>query len=575
MKSIGTDNDLCISNGLETVDSIAKLNIMTEAKDDFDSNVPQIMLSQTTSGTVKTWNGDRLTINYASGNDGGYFGISEITGGYRNRLNFELLGANNVFHTSVKGTYANSFIYSQSNKLTNGVNDCNFIHSDYNTFNSSGSNKFNFINSNHNNVKSLTDGWVDASARNISLYNSDWNTFAPIPVTYTAVGTDSTNSGKTITYRKGGCWLENQTMIGSNHNYVKGRTVSDYTSGNTPSTTFINTCSGLYDLQDNHGSLTFIGNTFGCYSNVSGGNVIGIGEGLIQNGGSSDKIILGFYNKNTTDPNEVLVVGDGRLNKDYVKELTTPYGSEWYTNTSAWDKIMGTISGTGSTAYDASHYRHNIFTVNKNGYVTISDYQVPSNSARYGYKGITAYLDGETYEIPFASVYNKININDSVDIMQETLDSYTVTLQNKLNSIPTTKFVTFTDPKAIQSTTVQTSGFLNVTKTKNNASVTIIEDLDACDNNTLIGVSYQPDFINYSNRKSPAKIVWSYYIPVSGGRPNKITESTLIYPYCTKQFILRKPDYPSSDEEAKPFSGISLVDGGEDSTKSLSFEISD
>ena len=571
MKNIGTDNDLSITNGLETVDSIAKLNIMTEANYDFNNNVPQIMLSQTTTGTVKTWNGDRLTINYASGNQAGYFGISEITGGYRQRLNFEILGANNVFHTSVVGTYANSFIYAQSNKLSRNVNNCNFIHSDYNTFSTTGSNSFNFINSNHNTIRTSAIESVYASARNISLYNSDRNTFLSIPATYTAVATKGSTKGQTITYGKKGCWLENQTMIGSNYNFVKGRMISHSTTGTTPSTTFINTCSGLYDFQENHGSLTFIGNTFGYYNNVSGGNVIGIGEGLIQNGGNSDKIILGFYNQNTTDANEVLVVGDGRLNRDYVKGLTTPYGSEWYTNVGAWNNIMGKISGTGSTAYNDTHYRHNIFTVNKQGFITISDYQAPSNSARYGYKGITAYVDGATYEIPFAKVYNKINGNDAIDMMQETIDSYTTTIQNKIDSMPITKFETFTDPKSILNSTIQTSGFLNTTKTTNNASITIIKNLDTYTNNSLIGVSYQPDTIGHSNRRIPAKIVWSYYPPVSGGKANKITESTLIYPYCTKQFILRKPYYPTTDKQAKPFSGITLVDS-DDSTKSISFE---
>lgn len=562
MKEIGTDNDIIISNGLQTVDSIAKLNIMTEANYDFEKNVPQIMLSQTTTGTVKTWNGDRLTINYASGNQAGYFGISEITGGYRQRLNFEILGANNIFHTSV-GTYGNSFIYAQSNKLSRNVHNCNFIHSDYNSINSSAADSFNFINSNHNTIKAGAANYVYTSANNISMYNSDYNTFHPLPSTYQFTHQDGSIEIK----GKKGCFLRNQTLIGSNFNYIKGRMVANGTT-NVPNTTFINSNSGLYDFHEQHGSLTFIGNTFGYYNNVNGGNVIGIGEGLIQDGGNSDKILLGFYNQNTTDPNEILVVGDGRLNREYVKGLTTNYDSDWNTNQAAWHKIMGSISSTGSTAYNDTHYRHNIFTVNKQGYITISDYQVPSNSARYGYKGITAYVDGATYEIPFNRVYNKINGNDAVDMMQETVDSYTQEIQRKIDSMPVARFETFTDPKSILNGNIQTSGYLNTDKPNNNAAIKIITDIDTYTNNSLIGISYQPDTIGHANRRLPAKIVWSYYLPVENGKSNKITESTLIYPYCTKQFLLRKPYYPATDKQAKPFSGITLIDS-DNNTKSI------
>ena len=63
IRDLGTPQDLLISNILPTdiqsVDSIAKLNIMTEAQEDLNNNVPQLMLSQTKSnGDVKTWNGD-------------------------------------------------------------------------------------------------------------------------------------------------------------------------------------------------------------------------------------------------------------------------------------------------------------------------------------------------------------------------------------------------------------------------------------------------------------------------------------------------------------------------------------
>ena len=562
MKNLGTDQDFILTNsiteGIQPVDSIAKLNIMTEATNNPTSGVPQIMLSQTTTGAVKTWNGDRLTINYASGNKAGYFGISEVTNTYRNRINFEILGANNIFHTSVGGTYGNSFIYAEGNKLSKQTHNCNFIHSDYNVLNTSAADGINFINSTYN---TLYYGAVDeiyASAKQISLYNSNYNTFQPVPETWTYT---HQNGNKEVKGKKG-CYLRNQTLIGSNYNYIKGRTISEDYPENKSNTTFINSCSGLYDFDEQHGSLTVIGNTLGYFNNNRNCNIIGIGEGLLQTNSNSDKILLGFYNQNTTDPNEILVVGDGRLNREYVKGLTSAT-KDWTTNINKYRDVMSNISGTGSTAYNSNFYRHNIFTVNKDGYITISDYKVPSNSARYGYKGITAYVDGSTYEIPFNKVYNKINGNDSVDIMQETIDSYTKTIENKIESLPITKFETFTDPNTIITADIQTSGFLNLAKTNNNASVKIINDsvLSTYSNNSLISISYQPNSINNPNRRIPAKIIWSYYPPIAAGEiGNKITASTLIYPYCTKQFILRKPNYPTDKNKDKPFSGLTLVD---------------
>ena len=562
MKNLGTDQDFILTNsiteGIQPVDSIAKLNIMTEATNNPTSGVPQIMLSQTTTGAVKTWNGDRLTINYASGNKAGYFGISEVTNTYRNRINLEILGANNIFHTSVGGTYGNSFIYAEGNKLSKQTHNCNFIHSDYNVLNTSAADGINFINSTYNTFYAGAVDEIYASAKQISLYNSNYNTFQPVPETWTYT---HQNGNKEVKGKKG-CYLRNQTLIGSNYNYIKGRTISEDYPENKSNTTFINSCSGLYDFDEQHGSLTVIGNTLGYFNNNRNCNIIGIGEGLLQTDSNSDKILLGFYNQNTTDPNEILVVGDGRLNREYVKGLTSAT-KDWTTNINKYRDVMSNISGTGSTAYNSNFYRHNIFTVNKDGYITISDYKVPSNSARYGYKGITAYVDGSTYEIPFNKVYNKINGNDSVDIMQETIDSYTKTIENKIESLPITKFETFTDPNTIITADIQTSGFLNLAKTNNNASVKIINDsvLSTYSNNSLISISYQPNSINNPNRRIPAKLIWSYYLPVQAGTKSvKYQGSTLIYPYCTKQFILRKPSYPTSDKVDKPFSGLTLVD---------------
>jgi len=565
MKNLGTDQDLLIntiSDAVQPVDSIAKLNIMTEATNNPAQGVPQIMLSQTTPGVVKTWNGDRLTINYGSGNKAGYFSISEITGSYRQRLNLEILGANNIFHTSVGGTYGNAFVYSEGNKLSKQTHNCNFLNSNYNIFNSSAANAFNFINSNYNNIYAGEVNDTYGSASNISLYNSNHNVFQPVPESWTYT---HQNGNKEIKGKKG-CFLKNYSLIGSHNNYIKGRTISEDYPENEPNTTFINACSGLYDFDEQHGSYTVIGNTFGYFNNNKNCNIIGIGEGLLQTDSKSDKILLGFYNQNTTNENEILVVGDGRLNRDYVKGLTSAT-KDWTTNLNKYREVMTKISGTGSTAYNSNYYRHNIFTVNKEGYITISDYKVPNNSARYGYKGITAYVDGTTYELPFSEIYHKINGNDSVDIMQETIDSYTKQLESRINSIPTTKFMSFSDPANIEANT-QMSAYLNVTVPPGATPATSLSakllNIEKLGNNDIIGLSY------HSNNKTPAKVIWEYKLPVENSNDQQpLTAAATIYPYCTLQFMYAT----RKENDTTSFSGFSLIDQDQSTNPNITFNL--
>lgn len=561
-ENIGTDENLIISNvlptDLQSVDAIAKLNIMTEAKDDLNKNVPQLMLSQTNSyGNVKIWNGDRLNITYASGNDAGYFGITEITGGYRQRLNLEFMGARNTFHTVVSGTNGNSFVYSEGNRLANDVRDCNFFHSDYNAFDAEGSNNLNFINANNNDFTNVTNFGSIPTVSEVSFYNSNQNCFK---------ATD-TNVGYTLVT---GSILQNFSLVGSNYNLFVGRTKNSTETNNNPNTTFINTNSGFYNFNENHGSLTLIGNTFGYFNNVTGGNVIGIGEGLIQDGGNSDKILLGFYNQNTTDPNEVLVVGDGRLNRNYVDDFVKNT-NDWTKKEDVWYNLMTNISGEGSSNRDSSHYRHNIFTVNKQGYITISDYNNPGNSARYGYNGITAYTNGQVaYTLPFETLFTKIEADNANELRQEYVDTLAADITKKVDELPVTKFVAFTDPQYVLDNTeyqIQTSAYLNLEKSTNEAAINAIPELNTYTNNSIFTVCYQPDTLGHPDRTIPAKLIWSYFEPSNNSKTRKITLSTLIYPYCSKQFILRMPKQTGSEEsEERPFSGISIVDGDDNTT---------
>lgn len=527
----GTINNLLLSN-IEmpnSYDSFAKLNIMTKANYNISAATPQIMLAQTTTGANKTWNSDRLTINYNSLHDGSYFCVSETTKSYRNRINFDLFGENNIYHTSIKG-YGNSFIYSRANKLANTCYNNSFIHSDYNKFYNDDLNNINFINSNFNIIRSEKIDDIGSSATNIGLYNSNNNTIHSKCSQYTIVE----NNKKTILHKKG--ILDSCTLLNSNGNYLKGKTYcpDDKVQFEKSNSTFINSFSGLYNLTENGDSVTMIGNTFG-WVNAPTGNIIGIGEGLIQDGGSGDKIIMGNYNRNITDPNDVLIIGDGRMNKTWLKGQVSAI-PDWNTNLTAFEKLMKTISGTGSTAKNSDFYRHNIFTVNKNGYITISDYNT-NNSARYGFSGITAYNGNgdKTYELPFEQMYNVLNAEQANNMGREELNSKMNEIQLLIDSITPTKALNISNPLVAPNTTF--SAYLNVPNdvtgnysTNNSEDYTTV--LNTYGNNTVFSVSYIPQ----TNTALDLTVI--YWLRTPGNIDSSSTSSTTtIKPYETKQFI--------------------------------------
>lgn len=532
----GTDANVFISN-MDTdtttaYDSYAKLNIMTEATNDLTAAVPQIMLAQTTSGNYeKTWNGDRLEINYASGNDGGYFRISEITGGYRNDTNVELFGYSNVYHTSVTGDYGNNFIYSRLNTLTDDNTNISFIHSDFNTFENKDMNNISFINSNHNYIRSTTGEGEDqtASARYISFYNSNNNVIHP---RYDIIHNTDNN---TYSYKKG--LISKSTIINSNYNYIKGRSTVPYKTGyDEPNSTFINTMSSFYNLNAGR-TLTMIGSTFS-FINDTNGNIIGIGDGLIQNNGSGDRIILGHYNRNSTDPNEVLIVGDGRMKSSYIKGLLDGI-KNWNTKLNSYTMLLSNVSGDGSTAHDSNYYRHNIFTVNKEGYVTISDYNT-NQSARYGFSGISAFDNkGKcTYDIPFESIYKSLNKSKTQDennedlklyekaindILKETPKTYYQPIANKNNSTENTPFSAYINPR----TQIQTSV---------NSDVINITNLDS---NTVCNFTYYP----VKNYNTPLCLIWYIRYP---GDHDFTEKHAVVEPFTCKKLITVTDDVETS-----------------------------
>ena len=229
-----------------------------------------------------------------------------------------------------------------------------------------------------------------------------------------------------------------------------------------------------------------------------------------------------------------MIVGDGRLSQEYLDSLTA-VNKDWATNDKSYAKILSALSGIGSPSADSGLYRHNIFTVNKNGYITISDWTNPSNSARYGYNGITAYLDNVSYTIPFRTLYNKINVNDALTQMQETVDSYTQQMDDIIKTMPSNYF--YSVKNGVNNI------FLNIDDRSNmGASAWIWKEISAkMENNTILGITYEGT--------DPSQELTIYWSATNGGNnvvpggTNTATygNSTILYttikPFCSKQFL--------------------------------------
>lgn len=498
---------------IKSYDSFAKLNIMSEAKP--SNNVPQIMLDLANNGSKRTWKGDRLQISYTSGYSAGSFRITEVTGSWREKLNCELMGSNNIYQGTVYNTSNNSFIFSRNNTLTNNAADNNFINADNNYVQPTGASALNFFDSDFNYILSANLSGNNASASNISLYHSNNNKFLPNFTYIKGVKGEKGIKGdvKGLKGIKGdtyiGGMLRYKTLINSHFNRLSGHNLD------TAHSTLINSNNGYYKQDDVSKNIISIGNDWGIFRNVSA-NTIAIGNGLINYDNASDKIILGQYNTNSTDSNEVLIVGDGRVNETYLDSLKLN-NPNWQSDDNDYFNILSSLSGNGSPSANSGLYRHNIFTVNKNGYVTISNWNNPSNSARYGYDGLTAYIDGVTYPIPYRDVYNKINIGDAVTQMQETVDSYTKQMNDIIETMPSNYFYSVAgtyekvylyepDNPAIDSTVKYLWGDISA-------------DMN---NNTILSLSYNGD----GSKKLTA--FWNS------------NSSAEISSYCAKQFMYVK-----------------------------------
>lgn len=477
-QTYGTFNKLYISTLDDDVDStydtFAKLNIMTTATSQVADSVPQLMFSLAANNEKRTWNGQRLAFNYASGNQASLFRIYEVKGAGKKRINFELLGSNNLYR-DVKGAYGNSFIYSQNNDLPYSGFDNTFINSDNNIVIPHRTNELTFINSNYNVVRSGTSsisGWYPG-VNNVTFMNTDNSILVPYYSYYWSKGR---KGNKGVKGKKGevvwsarvvGGHLSNHVLMNSDYNFLVGHNNHDYhgTFISSPSAKHVFTEFSQYDLE--------LGNSLG-YTNNNSGNLISIGRGLLYRKGIGDKIILGHFNYNDTNPDNVLIVGDGFLSQEYLSEISGTFEDNEYN-----DKFYGAFSGRGD---QVRWYRHNLLEVNRNGWIKINEYTDPNNYAMYGVSGVTANMKGAHYDIPWSAVYAKLNVYDSMKEFQDIIDSYTEKVETINNIMPTNKSIAFSDASGIDLSTY----FGN--------------DISAIKSNSLINITYQTT----ANRNSSA-----------------------------------------------------------------------
>lgn len=440
--SCETTNKLFISTipteESKSYDTFTKLNIMSQAKNNIRESVPQLMFSLAKDNDSKSWDGQRLAFTYASGSRAALFRIAEYAGAGKERANIELLGVNNLY-SGVKGVYGNSFIYSQENELPASAFNNVFINSDSNVLYPHASNEISFINSNYNiltsGVESINNEFPGGN--NITFMETNNAVVSPKYSTYYASGYKGSKGGKgqlTWTPYTMGGHLTHHFMLDSDFTFINGHNESNVHG------TYIASPSAKHIFNENTQNDLEIGNTYG-FTNSNSGNLIAIGRGLTYVKGQGDKIILGHFNRNDTDPNNVLIVGDGFVSNDYLKKIGHQLSGS--PNNNAFFNSIG-CKGEGEAGDMVNYYRHNLLTVNRKGWIGIYSYANPENFAHYGFSGITANVNSARYEIPFSAVYAKLNVYDSMKEFQNTIDNYGKKVQAINNTMPSNKSITIT-----------------------------------------------------------------------------------------------------------------------------------
>ena len=401
-------------------ETFAKLNIMSPMASNYSASQPQLMFSLVNNNANKAWKGQRVAFNYTNGGaqSAPLFRIHEKSKTEASNLNFDLLGNNNIYQ-GVVGAYSNSFIYSQDNEIEQHVHDCSFLNSDWNLV-GAWAKDIHFIDANYNTIHCGQQGGTGGhktSVQNVQFYGSDYNCVNPYFIEI-AAGTKGVKGIKGIKGAKGqnpskryiGGEIAGIFSMNSDQNFFTG-----YTKGLQG--TYISSPRNKHEFNAAVDYEVQIGNDLGRSSFNSGG-LIAIGRGLTYIKGQGDKILLGNFNENDTDDDNVLIVGDGWVDDDYLTRI-----SPYMKTASADNRFWTAIGGRGDKV---NYYRHNLMKVNRKGWVGIYDYNDPDDRyAMYGVKGITAHFDGNTYRIPYDKLYQKMNVFDAVSQYQETIDAYT------------------------------------------------------------------------------------------------------------------------------------------------------
>lgn len=486
-------------------ETFAKLNIMSPMASNYSASQPQLMFSLVNNGANKAWTGQRVAFNYTNGGaqSAPLFRIHEKSNTDASNLNFDLLGNNNIYQ-GVVGAYSNSFIYSQDNEIGQHVHDCSFLNSDWNEVGSYAKN-IHFIDANYNTIycgQANGTGGLRTAVQAARFYGSDYNVvnpyFVEIPAGTVGVKGIEGIEGSNPAMRYIGGEIAGIFSMNSNQNFFAG-----YTKGLRG--TYITSPRNKHEFDAAVDYEVEIGNDLGRSSFNSGG-LIAIGRGLTYIKGQGDKILLGNFNENDTDDNNVLIVGDGWIDDTYLTSIT-PYMK----TASADNRFWAAFGDRGDKVH---YYRHNLMKVNRKGWVGIYDYNDPDGRyAMYGVKGITAHFDGNTYRIPYDTLYQKMNVFDTVSQYQETIDSYTEQVKALTKTVPATRNLVISGDVADLLTTYKAK-------------------YGSPRHNTVVNVTLQNNNAANTTKSIKSKIAWG-----NGNEAHSRIDTYTLNPYNSLQYI--------------------------------------
>lgn len=489
-------------------ETFAKLNIMSPMASNYSASQPQLMFSLVNNNANKAWKGQRVAFNYTNGGaqSAPLFRIHEKSKTEASNLNFDLFGNNNIYQ-GVVGAYSNSFIYSQDNEIEQHVHDCSFLNSDWNLV-GGWAKDIHFIDANYNTIHCGQNGGTGGhktSVQNVQFYGSDYNCVNPYFIEI-AAGTKGVKGIKGIKGAKGqnpskryiGGEIAGIFSMNSDQNFFTG-----YTKGLQG--TYISSPRNKHEFNAAVDYEVEIGNDLGRSSFNSGG-LIAIGRGLTYIKGQGDKILLGNFNENDTDDNNVLIVGDGWVDDDYLTSITP-----FLKTASADNRFWTALGGRGDKV---NYYRHNLMKVNRKGWVGIYDYNDPDDRyAMYGVKGITAHFDGNTYHIPYDKLYQKMNVFDAVSQYQETIDSYTEQVKALTKTVPVTRNLVISGDVADLLTTYKAK-------------------YGSPKHNTVVNVTLQNNNAANTTNSVKSKIAWG-----NGNAAHSRIDTYTLHPYNSLQYI--------------------------------------